>query len=782
MFVGRKKILREKLSEVEQIGHYTAQPAALPAALKILVEEQTHGEPMVAYAMVDLDERFRLTERWLGLTKSWLVTATPTEIGWKVQTIERSRVSRVCEVSGLSCNRLYLEGERGEGLLCTVRYTHRQSRLVGVIKTLLELELEANEGIEAEVARGKTAEEIYSENLLSAIKEAQASVASHQLAVVWRLLSYLKPYKIQVTLGLLGAALMTLVSLVPAYLTGLMLDQVIKPFGAGRLSLAEAKQMVGILVVGLAATLVLREFFAWIRLRTMSVIGEYVAKDLRDEVYSHLHRLSLSFFSSRQTGSLISRVGSDTDRIWDFIAFGVVEVSTSLLLLAGLAGVLIFLDWPLGLLVTIPVPLILWSILKHGEQMQNLFLRAWRKWSQLTACLSDTIPGVRVVKAFNQERAEVAKFVHRNDQVLGEFSRIHETWTRFWPKLMLTIHGIQVAVWIFGVPRVLQHIEGVKLGVENPGGLTPGVFVSFVLYMTMFVQPIEVIGQMARMINRATSSAQRVFEVLDTEPQILDRQSGTQHAELVGRVEFRDVTFSYDGVRKVLKNVNLTVEPGEMVGLVGSSGSGKSTLINLLARFYDLDQGAILVDGIDIRELDMGCYRTQLGMVLQDPYLFHGSILDNIRYACPEAAPGEVIEAARVANAHDFICQLTHGYDTIVGERGHTLSGGERQRISIARAVLRNPRVLILDEATSAVDSETERKIQQALDRLIKGRTVIAIAHRLSTLASASRLLVLKDGRIVERGSHAELMGDPQGIYRRLVDLQQQLHLGCEIA
>lgn len=382
------------------------------------------------------------------------------------------------------------------------------------------------------------------------------------------------------------------------------------------------------------------------------------------------------------------------------------------------------------------------------------------------------------MKAFNQEKHETKRFMDRNNKVLGEFSRIHHVWTRFWPKLMLTIHAIQVAVWVFGVPRVLAHISDLNAGVAEPGGLSPGVFVSFVLYMTMFVQPIEVIGQMARMVNRATSSAQRVFEVLDTEPQILDRHRAMTPERIEGEVEFRNVVFSYDGVRKIIKGVNFKVKPGEMIGLVGSSGSGKTTLINLLARFYDLDQGQILIDGEDVRDLEIGAYRQQLGMVLQDPYLFHGSVLENIRYARPDASEAEVIEAARVANAHDFICRLPHGYDTVVGERGHTLSGGERQRVSIARAVLRNPRILILDEATSAVDTETERKIQEALDRLVKGRTVIAIAHRLSTLAKADRLLVMKEGRVVEEGTHGELMAIDSGVYRHLVDLQQQLHLG----
>jgi ATP-binding cassette subfamily B protein len=292
----------------------------------------------------------------------------------------------------------------------------------------------------------------------------------------------------------------------------------------------------------------------------------------------------------------------------------------------------------------------------------------------------------------------------------------------------------------------------------------------------MFMWPIEVIGQMARIVNRATTSAHRVFEILDTRPDVVDDVNPAAVSELVGNVTFENVSFSYDEVRPTLKGISFEVRAGEMIGLVGPSGGGKSTLVNLITRFYDVSSGRILIDGTDLRRFDSGQYRQHVGMVLQDPYLFHGSVLENIRYGVPDASPAQVVAAAKVANAHDFVCKLPHGYDTLVGERGHTLSGGERQRISIARAVLSNPRILILDEATSAVDTETEQKIQEAMDRLAQGRTVFAIAHRLSTLRRASRLFVIENGKLTERGTHAELIENERGTYRRLYRLQQQLH------
>jgi ATP-binding cassette subfamily B protein len=597
------------------------------------------------------------------------------------------------------------------------------------------------------------------------VRDAQALVAGQRVAVIRRLLGYLLPYRRRVAVGMAAAAVITLVSLVPPYLAGYLIDRVIRPAQEGTIPVGRAGLIAWIAVMAMALVYLIRQGAGIVRLRLMAILGEWVARDLRAELYEHIQRLSLSFFSRKKTGSLITRVSADTDRLWDFVAFGVVDVSLSLVMLTGLATVLLTLDWRLGLVMTLPVPFLCWLIYRHGEALNRHFLRAWRKWSRMTDVLSDTIPGIRVVKAFNQEEREIERFVTRNDDVTEEVSHLHKLWTTFWPLLTLAVQVTTVVVWALAVPRLLGH---------GPV-LSTGTFVSFLLYTTMFVAPIEVIGQIARTMNRATTSAHRIFEVMDTEPEVKDEVEPVRLEPVRGRVTFERVAFAYDGVRQVLKGVSFDVFPGELVGLVGSSGGGKTTIVNLIARFYDVTGGVVRIDGVDVRHLETGHYRRQIGMVLQDPYLFHGTVVENIRYGMPEASLGQVVAAAQAANAHDFVCKLPHGYDTMVGERGHTLSGGERQRVSIARAILHDPRILILDEATSSVDTETEREIQQALDRLIAGRTVFAIAHRLSTLRRASRLLVIEDGRLIEAGTHRELLANPAGRYRRLHEMQLQL-------
>lgn len=748
----------------EIISRYIRQPARLPAQLRSRIEREWGGRPVQLYALADLDHTLRLTESWLALGPCHIALAREHNGVWEITSLERARIGAVRESPGLSANTLTILGALGDPPLLVVRYTQRQRAAMENLRFVLD---EAAMGREVTAVTTADADHVYADAVARPVRDAQALVAGggREARVILRLLGYLRPYKRELAFGLGSAALITLVSLVPPYIAGYLIDRVVRPAQQGTLSHERASSLAWIAVSAMAALYVIRQAAAHVRLRFMAVLGEWVARDLRAELYEHIQRLSLSFFSRKKTGSLITRVTADTDRLWEFIAFGVVDVSLSAVMLVGLGAVLLTLDWRLGLVMTLPVPVFCWAIYAHGESLEALFIRGWRKWSRVTDVLSDTIPGIRVVKAFNQESREIERFDERNDEVTEQFNQVHQAWTTFWPLLMLAVHATTVVVWAFAVPRLL--------GGGHP--LSAGVFVSFLLYTTMFVAPIEVIGQMARTINRATSSAHRVFEVLDSEPEVRDIAAPIRLEPVQGAVSFENVTFAYDGVRQVLRGVSFEVQPGELIGLVGASGGGKSTVVNLIARFYDATGGVVRIDGYDIRMLDTGHYREQLGMVLQDPYLFHGTVMENIKYAMPQASSSAVIAAAKAANAHDFICKLGQGYDTVVGERGHTLSGGERQRISIARAILHDPKILILDEATSAVDTETERQIQEALERLVSGRTVFAIAHRLSTLRKASRLFVIEKGRLAEAGTHRELLAKENGIYKKLYELQLQL-------
>ncbi|MEE8148061.1 MAG: ABC transporter ATP-binding protein [Longimicrobiales bacterium] len=755
---------RNETIDRQIIERYTDQPVRMPVEVRSAIEGAWGGRPVQLYALADLDGRMRLSEAWLALGEESLALAQERGGEWVVTSVPRSRVTALRETPGLSGSALTFLGEPDDPALMLVRYTHRQKRSMENVRFVVEQALKGSD------VPATDADAEYAGAVAGPIQEAQALVAGNQAAVLWRLLGYLGRYRRQVVLGFTAATLITAVSLVPPYLAGFLIDSVVRPVQDGVLSVERGAWIAWIAVGTMAAVYLVRQTCALVRLRYMSVLGEWVARDLRTELYEHLQSLSLSFYSRKKTGGLITRVSSDTDRLWDFLAFGIVDVSLSVVMLMGLSAVLLTLDWQLGLVMVVPVPLFCLAIFKHSERMNRFFIRAWRKWSRVTDVLSDTIPGIRVVKAFNQEERETRRFNERNVDVTDEFNRIHHSWTLFWPVLMLAVHGTTVLVWAFAIPRLL--------GTSGEASLTAGTFISFLLYTTMFVGPVEVIGQIARTVQRATTSAHRVFEVLDTEPEIVDVAEPVRLAPVAGRITFEDVSFGYDGVRQVLHGVSFDVEPGEMIGLVGPSGGGKTTVTNLIARFYDVTAGRVLVDGVDVRMLDTGHYRRQIGIVLQEPYLFYGSVLENVRYGHPEADLERVLEASKAANAHDFIVKLPHGYDTVVGERGQNLSGGERQRVSIARAILHDPRILILDEATSAVDTETERKIQEAMDRLVAGRTVFAIAHRLSTLHKASRLFVMKDGRLAESGTHEELLGQPDGIYRRLHGLQMELQSG----
>jgi ATP-binding cassette, subfamily B, bacterial len=584
---------------------------------------------------------------------------------------------------------------------------------------------------------------------------------------LFRLFVFAKSRRWMMFLGLALTVAGNFVGLMTIYLTGPLIDNVLVPWQEGREVTGHPAwlYLAGMLGAALAAWLL-----NWARLYVTSWVSERIASDLRTQTYAHLQELSLEFFGGKRTGDLMSRISTDTDRICVFLSVSLVDFVNDMVMILITAGLLLWKDARLAVCTLTTFPIILWLVYGVRRRLRHGFDQSIVATAQLNSVLADTIPGIRVVKAFAQEHREIERFDKANRHLVSINDRVNVIWSFFGPLVSLLTDIGLLGVWIFGVWLIFSTASGAATVLQV------GTLVVFAGLMNKFFGRMETLMRIVYTTQRAAASSHRIFEILDRTPSVPEPIKPVHPTQLEGRIELHNVRFKY-GTREVLHGINLNIEPGEMIGLVGPTGAGKSTLINLICRFFDVAEGEILVDGVDIRSYPVAEYRKHIGIVLQDPFLFYGTIAENIAYGRPEATQAEIVAAARAARAHEFILQLPDGYDSLVGERGQSLSGGERQRISIARALLIDPRILILDEATSAVDTETEREIQIALDNLIRGRTTLAIAHRLSTLRKANRLVVVERGEIAEIGKHAQLL-DEGGAYARLHKAQMELVQG----
>ncbi|MBS3938621.1 MAG: ABC transporter ATP-binding protein [Peptococcaceae bacterium] len=576
--------------------------------------------------------------------------------------------------------------------------------------------------------------------------------------VIARIIPYVRPYLWHLLAALFAMVLVTISGLITPYLEAVAIDRYI--LNAGQLD--GTARLTGILrlaLIYLGLNIVIW-LSSYAQTLLVAIAGQQVIYVLRQKMFAHLQKLSFSFFDKTETGRIMTRLTNDVNALSEFISSGILNVINDALMLGGIVLIMSSLNWRLALLTFTTFPLMLYVATRFRGRMQRAYHEVRRKAATVNVNLAESISGVRVTQSFVREGQNAQRFDEHNMDNMQANMQAAQLNSAFGPLMeILAALGVSIVIWYGGA--LLQR-----------GEITFGVVFAFLRYVGRFFMPIRDLSQVYNVWQAATVSVDRIFELLDQVPTVEDAPDACDLPTLKGHIRFVGVDFGYDPALPILHQINLDIPEGKVVALVGPTGAGKSSMINLLARFYDPTAGAITIDGCDLRRYTQKSLHEQLGMVLQDSFIFSGTVRDNISYGRPTASSAEIIAAAQDVNAHEFILRLPAGYDTEVGERGARLSLGQRQLIAFARALLCRPRILILDEATSSVDAYTEVLIQRALETLLRGRTAIVIAHRLSTIRHADSIVVINEGRIVEKGTHAELMQSEGGLYRKLYDGQ----------
>ncbi len=567
-----------------------------------------------------------------------------------------------------------------------------------------------------------------------------------------RFLNYLKPYKLQVVLSLSLSVLVTILHLIPPRLIGIIIDSGIEK---GHL------QILYTLAFSLLGIYITSHILDGLKGFLTGRLGQKVVYDMWQDVYKNLQRLSFSFYDNTQTGNIMSRITNDVGAVQRVIVDGVNVIIMSSLTLVGITFILFWMNWKLALVTMIPIPALLLLVWLFSHRAHKIYQEVRRKMGGISALLQDRISGIREIKSFGREEYEIERFSEKSTDYTETTIQAVKLWSIFSPAIIATT----------SIGTVLILLFGGKIAITS-GTLSTGQIISFLFYVGLFYRPIHQLNMVNHMLQHAKAASERIFEVIDAVPEVKEEPNAINLCRPVkGEIIFHNVHFSYKKGEEVLCGINFEAHSSEIIALVGPTGAGKTTIVSLIPRFYDVDSGAVLIDGIDIRKLKLKDLRDNIGIVMQEPFLFNGTIRENIAYGRLEATMEEIIEVSKLANAHEFIMELPDKYEHQVGERGVKLSAGEKQRIAIARTLLKNPTILILDEATSSVDNKTEALIQKAIEHLLRKRTSFVIAHRLSTIMNANKILVVQDGQIVETGTHSELL-TKSGLYATLYETQ----------
>jgi ATP-binding cassette subfamily B protein len=565
-----------------------------------------------------------------------------------------------------------------------------------------------------------------------------------------RLLRFLRPHKRLVALAFISLFGSTVLSLALPRILGTSIDEVVERGEFSYLAYA------GLIVIGIALG---RGLFAYFESYYREALSQRVAYDIRNALYDKLQRLSFAYHDKQQTGQLMSRATADVENVRWFVNMGVVRLVYLVLLVGAIAGILLSIDWALALMCLGFLPIVTVRGINISGKLRGIWNRAQERTGELGTIMQESMVGIKVVKAFHRAEYEEKKFAAKSQELSDENLLAVRVQASNTPLMNFLFTGLIGLILWYGGHQIIE------------GKLTPGDLTQFILYMAMLQMPVRITGFLINLVARAISSGDRIFEILDAKSPVEEKPGAVELKSVKGRVAFENVSFDYEATAPLLRDVSFEAAPGQVVALLGATGSGKTTLAQLLPRFYDVTGGRITIDSVDVRDATLESLRKTVGVVQQDVFLFSATVRDNIAYGAHEASQERVEWAAKIARLHDFIMSLPQGYDTWVGERGITLSGGQKQRVAIARTLLTDPRIIVLDDSTSSVDTKTEFEIREALNRLMEGRTTFVIAQRLSTVKHAGLIIVLKEGRILQRGTHESLLREG-GLYRDIYELQ----------